>query len=81
MAALRTSSLDALHAELTARPHVAGTRASLEQAETIRQRLAGFGLETEVRRYLAYLSLPKRITVRRTAPSVLDLPEIGRAHV
>jgi N-acetylated-alpha-linked acidic dipeptidase len=73
LAELQASSLDALHAELTGRPHVAGTEASREQAEAVRKRLEGFGLETETRRYEAYLSLPRRIAVRRTAPTPLDL--------
>jgi N-acetylated-alpha-linked acidic dipeptidase len=70
---LSAASLDTFHAELTARPHVAGTPESLEQAERIRRRLEAFGFETEVRRYEAYLSLPRSIAVRRTAPTKVDL--------
>lgn len=73
VAALSAPSLDALHAELTREPHVAGTDQSRALAEAIRRRLEEFGLETETRRYEAYLSYPKRIAVRRLAPSPLDL--------
>ena len=74
VAALSASTLDALHGELTREPHVAGTAESRALAEAIRRRLEEFGLETETRRYEAYLSYPKRIAVRRTAPSPKDLP-------
>jgi N-acetylated-alpha-linked acidic dipeptidase len=70
---LRGESLDAFHAELTARPHVAGTEEGRALAEAIRRRLDSFGLETETRRYEAYLSYPKRIAVRRTSPERLEL--------
>ena len=73
VSALSAESLDALHAELTREPHVAGTDSSRALAETIRRRLEQFGLETETRRYEAYLSYPSRIAVRRTAPSLLEL--------
>ena len=70
---LQTETLDGFHAELTAKPHMAGTEEGRGVAEAIRHRLESFGLETETRRYEAYLSYPKRIAVRRTAPSGLEL--------
>jgi N-acetylated-alpha-linked acidic dipeptidase len=73
VAGLSVASLDAIHAELTRGPHVAGTDESRALAEAIRARLEESGLETETRRYEAYLSFPKRIAVRRLAPSALDL--------
>jgi N-acetylated-alpha-linked acidic dipeptidase len=73
VAELKASSLDAFHAELTRKPHMAGTEESRLVAEAIRRRLEEFGFETETRRYEAYLSHPKRIAVRRTAPSALAM--------
>ena len=70
---LQAETLDGFHAELTGYPHIAGTEESRGVAEAIRRRLESFGLETETRRYEAYLSYPKRIAVRRTAPSRLEL--------
>ena len=73
VAALSAARLDAFHAELTREPHMAGTDESRALAEGIRRRLEEFGFETETRRYEAYLSYPKRVAVRRLAPSALEL--------
>ena len=73
VAALSAARLDAFHAELTREPHMAGTDESRALAESIRRRLEEFGFETETRRYEAYLSYPKRVAVRRLAPSALEL--------
>jgi N-acetylated-alpha-linked acidic dipeptidase len=77
---LQADTLDGFHAELTARPHIAGTAEGRAVAEAIRRRLESFGLSTETRSYEAYLSYPKRIGVRRTAPSPRELRVDEPAH-
>jgi N-acetylated-alpha-linked acidic dipeptidase len=62
------------HRVLTARPHVAGTPGGHAVAEAIAARLRNFGLATEVRRYQAWLSYPRRLRVGLTEPEQRELP-------
>ncbi len=65
--------MSALHHEVTRRPHVAGTTASLDVADLIRRRLDEAGLETEIHDYQPWLSTPERIAVQLVTPSPLRL--------
>jgi N-acetylated-alpha-linked acidic dipeptidase len=62
-------SISALHREVTKRPHIAGSPASMAVAETIRQALANAGLQTEVHEFDVLLSTPKSISVELTEPA------------
>jgi N-acetylated-alpha-linked acidic dipeptidase len=56
------------HAALTARPHLAGTPASLAQADYLGRTLQSFGLDVQAFDYDAYLSSPVEIAVEVVAP-------------
>ena len=59
---------EALHRELTAEPHVAGTDGGRRVAETIARRFREYGLETEIESYEVLLSFPRLVEVEMTAP-------------
>ncbi len=61
-------SISRFHRSITARPHIAGSPASMKVAETIRQSLADAGLQTEVHEFQVYLSTPKSITAELVEP-------------
>jgi N-acetylated-alpha-linked acidic dipeptidase len=73
-ALLSTNRMAEHHRVLTERPHLAGTPGGHAVAEAIAARLRGFGLATEVRRYQAWLSHPRRLEVELTAPERRPLP-------
>src|SRR5689334_12225316 len=58
-AQLSIDSISSLHREVTKRPHMAGTPASMAVAELIRKKLEDAGLETEVQEFDVYLSTPR----------------------
>jgi N-acetylated-alpha-linked acidic dipeptidase len=62
-------SISALHHEVTKRPHIAGSPASMTVAETIRKALENAGLDTEVHEFDVLLSTPKSINVELTEPA------------
>lgn len=66
---LSTESISAIHKELTKRPHIAGTPASMAVAELLRKRLEEAGLDTEVHEFDVYLSTPKSIAAELVAPA------------
>jgi N-acetylated-alpha-linked acidic dipeptidase len=68
MASVSTDSMAAIHRKVTARPHIAGSAASMEVASTLRAALADAGLETEVHDYEVLLSTPKSIAITLTHP-------------
>ena len=53
---------------LTEEPHVAGTPQERKVAEYVRDRLAEFGLETEIVTYEVFLNYPKRVAIRLLEP-------------
>jgi N-acetylated-alpha-linked acidic dipeptidase len=59
---------EALHRELTAEPHVAGTEGSRRVAERIARSFRESGLDTEVAAYDVLLSFPRAVEVEMTAP-------------
>ena len=65
---LSTESISALHKELTRRPHIAGTPASMAVADLLRKRLAEAGLKTEVQEFEVYLSTPRSIAAELIQP-------------
>jgi hypothetical protein len=61
---ISTERIAAVHRQIAAHPHVAGTVGGRAQAELIAQILRGFGLKTETHSYWALLSYPRRATLR-----------------
>ena len=61
---LSTERIAAIHRQIAAHPHVAGSVGGRVQAELIAQILRGFGLKTETHSYWALLSYPRRMTLR-----------------
>jgi hypothetical protein len=61
---ISTERIAAIHHQIAARPHVAGTVGGRAQAELIAQMLRGFGLKTETHSYWAWLSYPRHMTLR-----------------
>jgi len=61
---ISTERIAAIHRQIAAHPHVAGTVGGRAQAELIAQILRGFGLKTETHSYWALLSYPRRMTLR-----------------
>jgi len=66
---LSIESISNLHREVTSRPHIAGSPASMAVAETIRKSLENAGLETEVHEFDVLLSTPKSINAEITEPA------------
>jgi N-acetylated-alpha-linked acidic dipeptidase len=64
---------EALHAQLTRSPHVAGTDGSRRVAEEVLWHLRQAGLETEMVSYDVLLSWPRRVEVALVAPRVVRL--------
>ena len=79
---LSKDSISAVHKELTRRPHIAGTPASMAVAELLRKRLTEAGLETEIQEFDAYLSTPRSITAELIQPvyEPLDVRERSDAR-
>jgi N-acetylated-alpha-linked acidic dipeptidase len=95
----RTVSADRIsefHKSLTRRPHMAGTEASREVADSIARWLRDAGLAVETFDYDAYLSYPEQVSVAIVAPVAEELrvtepaspldpdtsnPELGPAFV
>jgi N-acetylated-alpha-linked acidic dipeptidase len=68
-AQLSIGSISAIHREVTKRPHIAGSPASMAVADLLRKRLEDAGLETEVQEFNVYLSTPRSISAELVAPS------------
>jgi N-acetylated-alpha-linked acidic dipeptidase len=66
---LSIDSISTLHRDVTKRPHIAGTPASMAVAETIRKALENAGLETEVHEFDVLLSTPKSISAELVEPA------------
>ena len=75
-----TEVMSDIHRRVTARPHVAGSAASMEVAETIRRSLAEAGIETEVHDYHVLLSTPKSVSVAIVAPMAQTLAVTEPPH-
>jgi N-acetylated-alpha-linked acidic dipeptidase len=65
---LSLESISNLHRQITRRPHIAGSPASMAVADTIRKALDSAGLETEVHEFEVLLSTPKSINVELVEP-------------
>jgi N-acetylated-alpha-linked acidic dipeptidase len=74
MAGVSTEAMSDLHRRVTARPHVAGSPASMEVAAALVKALEDAGLEVDVDDYDVLLSTPLSIRVAITAPRRRDLP-------
>jgi N-acetylated-alpha-linked acidic dipeptidase len=74
IAGVSTEAISDIHRRVTRRPHVAGSAASMEVADTVRRALADAGLETEVHDYSVLLSTPISVNVAVTAPAHSPLP-------
>jgi N-acetylated-alpha-linked acidic dipeptidase len=59
---------EALHRELTATPHVAGTEGARRVAEMVAREFRSAGLDTTVEAYDVLLSYPRTVEVAMTAP-------------
>ena len=66
---LSMDSISTIHRDLTKRPHMAGTPASMAVAELLRKRLEDAGLETEIQEFDVYLSTARSISAELVAPS------------
>jgi N-acetylated-alpha-linked acidic dipeptidase len=73
---------DAAHAEsnlrhLTSQPHLAGTEASHQVAEWLRDQYQGFGFDAEIVTYSVWMALPREVKLELVAPSkkALGTPE------
>jgi len=82
LSAISRDAMSDIHQQVTARPHTAGSAASLDVAETVRQALETAGLETEVHEYDVLLSTPRSVAVAITAPrrEALDVTEPASAE-
>ena len=69
LAGVSADAMSAFHSSVTKRPHMAGTPASMEVADTVRKALADAGLETAVREYHVLLSTPRSVSAEITAPT------------
>ena len=69
MASVSTDRISAIHRLATRRPHIAGSPASLELANLLRDELNRAGLRTEVHDFQVWLSTPRRIAVEITSPA------------
>jgi hypothetical protein len=67
---ISTERIAAVHHQIVAHPHVAGTVGGRAQAELIAEILRGFGLKTETHSYWDLLSYPRRMTLRMFPNSV-----------
>jgi N-acetylated-alpha-linked acidic dipeptidase len=68
MEAVSVDEIGRIHRLATARPHIAGTPASLALADLLRAELARAGLQAEAHDYRVHLSTPRRVDVAITAP-------------
>lgn len=68
-ASVKAESMSALHRQLTARPHPAGSPGTIEVARLLQETLASFGLEVQTHEYQVLLSSPRRVEVTMTAPT------------
>lgn len=69
MAGVSTEQISTIHRLATRRPHVAGTPASLELADRLREALNQAGLQTETHDYRVHLSTPRKINVEIVTPA------------
>ncbi len=67
------SRCEALHRELTAEPHTAGTDGARRVAETIARRFREYGLDTEIKSYEVLLSSPRTVEMEMVAPRRVTL--------
>jgi N-acetylated-alpha-linked acidic dipeptidase len=59
---------EALHRELTAAPHVAGTEGARRVVDRVAREFRAAGLDTEIESYDVLLSYPRTVEVEMTAP-------------
>jgi N-acetylated-alpha-linked acidic dipeptidase len=64
---------EALHRELTAEPHVAGTEGGRRVAEIIARRFREYGLDTGIKSYDVLLSSPRTVEIEMVAPRRMAL--------
>lgn len=69
LANVSTHRISAIHELATRRPHIAGSAASLQLADRLRDELNKAGLRTEVHDFRVFLSVPRRIVVEITEPA------------
>jgi N-acetylated-alpha-linked acidic dipeptidase len=69
LTSVSVDAMSAFHSSVTKWPHMAGTPASMDVAETVRKAFAGAGLQTEVRDYYVLLSTPRSISAEIIAPT------------
>ncbi|GAA0213345.1 transferrin receptor-like dimerization domain-containing protein [Actinomadura nitritigenes] len=63
-----------LDAELSSEPAVTTTTGDRHRVRRIVERFASYGLKPQVKTYYAYTSLPKKVSLRMTAPRSATLP-------
>ena len=61
MAGVSTEAMSDIHREVTGRPHVAGSAASMDVAAAVERALKTAGLTTEVHEYQVLLSTPESV--------------------
>jgi N-acetylated-alpha-linked acidic dipeptidase len=66
---ITAQSISELHRPLTARPHPAGSEATVALVKHLQSALASFGLDVNVHEYQALLSHPRSVRVTQTAPT------------
>ena len=74
MALVSPDAMSDIHRRVTRRPHVAGSPASMEVADTLTRALKDAGLETETHEYHVLLSTPRSVRVAIAEPTREDLP-------
>jgi N-acetylated-alpha-linked acidic dipeptidase len=67
--AVSIESISAMHRQVTAHPHIAGSARSMEVADRLRRSLDAAGLQTEVREFLVHLSRPRSVKVEIVSPT------------
>jgi N-acetylated-alpha-linked acidic dipeptidase len=69
LSSVSVEQISAIHRLATSRPHIAGTKASLELADRLRDELTRAGLKTEAHDFQVFLSMPRRIAIDITSPT------------
>jgi N-acetylated-alpha-linked acidic dipeptidase len=79
-AGISIDRIAATHRAITDRPHMAGTHGGRHIATVLRDRLREAGLDADFAEYRAYLSTPREVSVRLTAPTASALRVDEPAH-
>lgn len=69
LSSVSVDQISAIHRLATRQPHMAGTPASLELADRLREELIKAGLQTEAHDFRVFLSTPRRISIEITSPT------------